>query len=172
NTIGQYTITLTATNAQGSDIETKNNYITVTETAGPCAATSTGCDEFIQNVTLGSINNTTGCTNYGNYTAQSTNLVKGQQYTITVMPQITGNTPGTAYANDELAVWIDYNGNGLFTDPGEQVGYQLIGAGWSPQFTFTVPLTATTGSVRMRCRLSFLPDDGAIQPCGTSQWGE
>jgi len=172
NDLGQYTISLTAVNAQGSDVETKNNYITVTDVVGYCNATSSNCDEFIQNVTLGSINNTTGCTNYGNYTAQSTNLVKGQQYTITVMPQITGNTPGTAYANDELAVWIDYNGNGLFTDPGEQVGYQLIGAGWSPQFTFTVPLTATTGSVRMRCRLSFLPDDGAIQPCGTSQWGE
>jgi hypothetical protein len=48
----------------------------------------------------------------------------------------------------------------------------LVGAGWSNQFTFTVPMTAVTGTVTMRCRLSYQPDDGAIAPCGDSQWGE
>ena len=59
NTVGQYTITLVATNAQGSDTETKTNYITVAVVTGPCAGTSTTCDEFISNVTLSTINNTT-----------------------------------------------------------------------------------------------------------------
>ena len=48
NTLGQYTVSLLATNAQGSDTETKTNYINVVESTGPCAAASTnnpGCDE-------------------------------------------------------------------------------------------------------------------------------
>jgi lysyl endopeptidase len=176
NTVGQYTVTLTASNAQGSDSETKTNYIIVSNTVSHCAASATNsqeCDEYISNVTLGSINNTTSCSNYSNFTAQTTTLNKGQQYTITVNPRIVGNGNATAaYNNDEIAVWIDYNNDGVFANPGERVGYVLVGSSWSPQMTFTVPTTAVTGAVRMRCRISYQPTDGAISPCGTSAWGE
>ncbi len=171
NTIGQYTISLTAANGIGNDTETKTNYIIVSVATTPCTATSTNCDEYISNVTLNTINNTTACTNYGNYTGTSTTLNKGAQYTVTVSPTVTGQGAG-AYTNDEIAVWIDWNDDLDFIDAGEQVGYVLVGAGWSNQFTFTVPMTAVTGTVTMRCRLSYQPDDGAITPCGDSQWGE
>ena len=172
-TVGQYTVTLTATNSFGSDGETKTNYITVTAAAsGPCAATSGQCIyESISNVTLGSINNTTACTNYGNYTTQSTILVKGQSYTATVVPQAAGAV-GSAYTNDEIAIYIDWNNNSIFTDAGERVGYVLVAAGWSNQFTFTVPASATLGTLRMRCRISYLTDEGPIDPCGTTLDGE
>lgn len=171
NTVGQYTITLVATNAQGSDSEIKTNYITVAIATGPCAATSTSCDEFISNVLLSTINNTTTCTNYADYSGISTTLTKGSQYTVTVTPQI-GTTVGSAYTDDEIAVWIDWNNDNDFVDVGEQVGYVIVGAGWSNQFTFTVPASATVATVKMRVRMSYQPDDGAIVPCGTSQWGE
>lgn len=171
NTVGQYTISLQATNGQGTDTETKTNYITVAVASAPCTATSTNCDEFIQNVTLSTINNTTACTNYGNYLGTSTTLNKGSQYTVTVTPQV-GTTVGSAYTDDEIAVWIDWNDDLDFADPGEQVGYVIVAAGWSPVFTFTVPATATVGTVTMRCRISYQPDDGAITYCGTTQWGE
>lgn len=173
NTVGQYTITLTASNSLGSDAETKTNYITVTAApTGPCAATSTACTyESIYNVTLGTINNTTGCTNYGNYTNMSTTLVKGQTYTASVTPQAQG-TVGSAYTNDEIAVYIDWNKDNDFADAGERVGYVLVGAGWSNQFTFTVPTNATNGTLRMRCRISYSPDEGPIDPCGTTTDGE
>jgi lysyl endopeptidase len=171
NTVGQYTIALTATNAQGSDTETKTNYITVAVATGPCTSTSTSCDEYIYNVTLNTINNTTACTNYGNYTGTSTTLNKGASYQVTVTPAV-GTTVGQAYTNDEIAVWIDWNNDFDFNDAGEQVGYVIVAAGYNPSWNFTVPLTATTGSVRMRCRISYQPDDGAINPCGTTQWGE
>jgi hypothetical protein len=145
---------------------------TAQEPVGPCTATSSGCDEFIQNVTLGTINNTTACTNYGDYTSLSTSLIKGDSYTVTVTPQTPEGQAGTAYLNDEIAVWIDFNGNGDFTDLGERVGYVIVGEGWSHVFNFTVPLTATTGSVVMRCRISYQPEDGDISPCGTTNWGE
>jgi PKD repeat protein len=171
NTVGQYTISLYAANGVGNDTETKTNYITVAVSTGPCTATSATCDEFISNVTLSTINNTTACTNYGDYTSISTTLNLSTQYTVTVVPQI-GSTANSAYTDDEIAVWIDWNNDDDFVDAGEQVGYVIVASGWSNQFTFTVPATAAIGTHTMRCRISYQPDDGAIVPCGDSQWGE
>ena len=177
NTVGQYTITLVATNAVGSDSEIKTNYIIVALATGPCAASSTvGCasadaTEYISGVSLNTINNASGCSGYTDFSAISTNLTKGSAYSATIVPSIAGGTTG-AYTNDELAIWIDYNNDNDFLDAGEQVGYVLVAAGWSNVLAFTVPTTATVGSVKMRVRISYLPDDGAIVPCGDSQWGE
>jgi lysyl endopeptidase len=168
---GTYTITLGATNASGSDTEIKNSYITVTAPTAPCEAASTTCDEFIYNVSLNTIDNSTICTNYSNYTNLSTTLVQGQPYTVTVIPQI-GSTPGDAYPDDEIAVWIDWNNDMDFADAGERVGYLLIGGPGTNEFAFNVPLTSTLGSLRMRCRISFLTGDGPISPCGETQYGE
>ena len=181
NTAGQYTVSLTASNAEGSDNETKNNYINVTIQSNYCAATTTTCDEFIQNISIGTINNTSGCTNYGDYTAQSTSLVKGQTYTINFVPQITNQPVGSAYANNEMAVWIDFNNDETFDNSAgssERIVYQMVPpepGTYTTQFTFTVPTNAVTGAVRMRARISFSGNTAGtnpITPCGTVQYGE
>lgn len=176
NTLGQYTVTLTATNAQGSDSETKTNYIVVTNTTSYCAATSTHtCGnqaEFIANVTLGTINNNSSCANYSDFTTQSASLNKGQQYTMTVTPQVVGAQLGSYFEGNEIAAWIDYNNDGVFDNTNERVGFVAITNGGPQTFTFTVPASSTTGSVRMRTRITYQPTDGAISPCGTTQWGE
>ena len=172
NTIGQYTVTLTATNAQGSDAEVKTNYIIVAAATGPCTPSVSGaCDEYIQNVSLNTINNTTACTagGYISYASTSTSLAKGTQYTVTITPAV-GATIGQAYTDDEIAVWIDYNNDFTFSST-ERVGYVIVAAGWSNQFTFTVPTSAITGAVRMRVRISYSVD-GAIDPCAVSTYGE
>jgi PKD repeat protein len=176
NTVGQYTVTLTASNAQGSDAETKTNYIIVAQSTGPCTPSITStCDEYIQNVTLNTINNTTACTTggYAAYLNSSTTLTKGMQYTVTVTPAIMNST-SPAYTNDEIAVWIDYNNDFTFSSA-ERVGYVLVATGWSNQFTFTVPTTAITGAVRMRVRISYsvVAESGApIDPCAVATYGE
>ena len=172
NTVGQYTITLTATNALGSDSEIKNNYIVVAASTGPCTGSSATCDEFINNVNLNTINNTSTCSTggYANYTTTTTTLAKGSSYSLTVIPGTPGQA-NSAYNDDEIAAWIDFNNNNSFNDPGEQVGYVLVAAGWSNVFNFTVPTSATLGNVRMRVRISYSPD-GAIAPCGQSTYGE
>ena len=139
---------------------------------GPCSASSTTCDEYINTVQLNTINNTSACSvgGYGNYLSISTNLIKGNQYSITVTPDLLSQT-GSAFTNDEIAVWIDYNNDSDFLDAGEQVGYVLVGTGWSNVFTFTVPTSAVSSSVRMRVRISY-STDGAIVPCGQSTYGE
>lgn len=180
-TAGTYSVTLVATNAQGSDSEAKTNYIVVTTSTTPCSAASTiGCasantNEYISGVTLGSINNSSGCSSYTSYTSQSTTVTKGSSYTVTVLPSIIGQTGTTAYQGDEIAVWIDWNDNLIFDDATERVGYVLVPAtSFSTQFQFTVPTSATTGSVVMRCRISYngTGGDGPITSCGSTTYGE
>jgi len=116
-----------------------------------CAATSGGsAGDFIANVTLGSINNTTVATGaptyYNDFTAQSTTLASGGTYTISLQV-------GTWGSNNYIGAWIDYNNNGSFDDAGEQIALSGSLSG-SAVFTntFTVPTIGGTGAVRMRVR--------------------
>lgn len=174
NTIGSYTITLTATNLQGSDQEIKNAYIVVAASTGPCTATTTTCDEYISNVTVGTINNTTTCNNYTSY-SQTVTMQKGSAQTITMATAIIGQTT-TAYVDDQLAVWIDYNDDDDFMDAGEQIGISTATASaFNTTFNFTVPASAVTGTVKMRVRLHYSGTDvgeGQISPCGSATYGE
>ncbi len=174
NVAGLYTVTLTVTNSAGSSTPlTKTNYIQVTAATTPCVATSTGCDEFIQQVVLESINNVSACNNYTSYN-QTATLVKGNTYSISIIPQIQAQTPGTAYTGDEIAAWIDFNGNLSFADAGEQIAFVSIQSGSTLQWDFTVPLNAITGTVKLRTRMVYngAGGDGPINPCGTSSFGE
>lgn len=141
-----------------------------------CTASAThSCasgDEFIANVTINSINNTTNCSQYSNFTSQSTTLVRGQQYTVSVSPGIVGST-NAAYIDDQVAVWIDFNDNKTF-ETSERVGLTTIASGTPVPllYSFTVPNNAFLGNVRMRVRVNYQPVDGNIEPCGTYAWGE
>lgn len=120
-------------------------------------------DEWINQVVLGSINNTSGNNSgYGNYTALSTNLTAGSTYTINLTPGFSGPT-----YNEFWRVWIDYNGDLDWADAGEQVGQ---GSGTSAiNVTFTVPAGTTPVTTRMRVSMQY----NAYPPiCGTYTWGE
>ncbi len=120
--------------------------------------------EYINKVTLGSINNTSGNNSgYGNYTAQSTNLAGGTSNTI-------GLTPGFASSSyrEYWNVWIDYNHNGVFTDAGERVAQGNSTAALN--LSFTVPTTALNGSTRMRIQMQY--NAYASTSCTTYTYGE
>jgi hypothetical protein len=130
-----------------------------------CTASATSVcgagDEFIDNVTFGTINNTTVCggTTYSDFTAISTNVVAGTPGTLTV-----GNP--NYFSGDQCKVWIDLNQNGLFTDAGEE----FIGTGTTTfSVPITVPVTALNGNTRMRVRLTY---NTGMAPCGVSGYGE
>ncbi|UTW65693.1 T9SS type A sorting domain-containing protein [bacterium SCSIO 12643] len=139
-----------------------------------CAATSTTipCDEYISNVTIGTINNTTTCGNYSDYTSQSTTVSAGSSVAMTISTLNAGGNAG--YNDDQVAVWVDWNNDQDFTDPGEQEYIVTYSSSvtFPLSFNITVPSNATSGSVRMRVRMVYEPDDGQITPCGSSQWGE
>ncbi|MNY14697.1 hypothetical protein D3C86_1478830 [compost metagenome] len=86
-----------------------------------------------------------------------------------------GQAPGTAYTGDEIAAWIDFNGDFDFDDPGERIAFVSITSGASLVFNFTVPSNAVTGTVKMRVRITFNPaqgGEGPVSPCGTTNYGE
>jgi uncharacterized repeat protein (TIGR01451 family) len=73
----------------------------------------------------------------------------------TISTVVTNNTGLSAYLN----AWIDYNNNGVFTDPGEQVATNTAVANGTSNATrsiiLTVPPTAVTGTnLGVRVRLS------------------
>lgn len=121
---------------------------------------SGGCDEYIENVTVGDINNTTACEGYGDFTALSTTVEVEGTYPVSV-------TVGGGYYNDQGAVWVDWNQDYDFDDPGEEI---LTGTGYGPYTgDMVVPTDALSGETRMRVRLTY---GGAPAPCGATSYGE
>jgi len=123
-----------------------------------------GGDEYIYNVTLGSIDNTTGYSGYADYTEMSTTMAKGQGYLITVIngdPYFDGE--------DQCRVWIDWNRDCDFDDAGEAI-IMSDSPGPGP-YTATIipPGTALEGSTRMRVRIRYT---GSLISCGETTFGE
>lgn len=134
----------------------------------PTYCTSKGnsvADEWIQRVQLNTINNNSGANaGYGNFTSQSTNLVRGTAYTITITP----GWRSTRYA-EGYAVWIDYNRDGDFLDAGEQL-FTVAATTTTPiSRSFTVPTSVTTGATRMRVSMKY---NGVPTSCETFSYGE
>lgn len=109
-------------------------------------------------------NTNTGCNNSSSYVYFSSLTHTGAQGT-TVSFTI-GNNPsyGLIYA-----IYVDFNGDQDFTDPGEQVYSSSIGAGSSASSSFTIPVSATIGTTRMRVISDYF---GPLSPCGTRYYGE
>ncbi|MGV3613465.1 MAG: GEVED domain-containing protein [Fluviicola sp.] len=140
-------------------------------------ATSTG-DEEILNVTIGTIlNNSSTCSStggpgsiqnqYSNYSnLPATNIVRGASYPMSV--QI--GTCGGNY-NNTTRVYIDFNQNGLFTDPGETIlSPSFVNGPHTETGTLNVPVGAVLGQTRMR--VVNVETTGTVNPCGTYTWGE
>ena len=155
--------------------ETEDYGITITDNggSGPCIPTSvagTADGDYVDGVQLEDISNTgsggiTGPT-YLDYTSQNTDLVRGQNYTITV-------TSGE-YTEDIVGAWIDFDANDAF-DAGELLGEAVTtGAFEEVPFSFTVPTAAALGTSRLRVRCVY-PDTGeptTADPCANFSWGE
>jgi hypothetical protein len=122
-------------------------------------------DEYIQNVTLGTINNNSGTVNgYEDFTNLSTSLNKGTSYTLTITPKWTG----TKY-NEGYAVWIDYNQDSDFNDSGEQVWTKTPSKTSPVNASFVIPTTSKLGKTRMRVAMSY---NAVPTSCGTFDYGE
>jgi len=108
-------------------------------------------DEYIGRVQLNTLDNVSGAgSGYSNFTQLNTTLTKGQNYTVTITPVWTGTVYSEGYA-----VWIDYNKNGSFDDPGELVLSRTPTTQTPVSGSFTVPAGALDGSTRMRVSLKY-----------------
>ncbi|WP_343634547.1 GEVED domain-containing protein [Fluviicola sp.] len=144
-----------------------------------CTSNSTStADEEILNVSIGTLlNNSSTCSTtggpgsiqnqYSNYAnLPATNLVRGASYPLSV--QI--GTCGGNY-NNTTRVYIDFNQNGLFTDPGETVlSPAYVNGPHTETGTLVIPVGAVLGQTRMR--VVNVETTGTVNPCGTYTWGE
>ncbi len=161
-----YTFSVRAKDEAGN-ISVSSNVVSIT-TAEFSYCTSQGnsvADELIGNVTLGTINNTsTGGSGYTDFTNISTSFVVGTTQTITITPTWTGTVYPEGYA-----VFIDYNRDGDFIDSGETVFTRAATTTTPISGTFTIPLTATIGTTRMRVSLKY---NGIPTACETFSFGQ
>ena len=166
STLGTYNASLTVSNALGNDTETKSNYINVINCSYCATSYSNLTDDWVSNVTLNTINNTSGSTSYSDFTAISTNVIPGSTYPVSVSVTVNGNWIQHAI------VWIDWNRNCNFGDTGET--YDL---GQTPGTTgtfaltgnITVPASAIIGTTRMRVSERYNQNPG---PCDVTTYGE
>lgn len=144
---------------------TSNAVATAYCTPAPTSVDGNG----ITNVTVGTINNTTGAEpgNYGDYTAQVTDAIQGLPLAIDITLQ-TGFTYN-------LFVWIDWNDDFDFLDANEA---QYLGESTSANpttfsGTITVPAGAALGNHRMRIggADTGLGTTTPSNPCYTGSWG-
>jgi PKD repeat protein len=161
STTGLKTVSLTV---NGSVNTTKTNYINVIQYLTYCLAGTSICDEYIGNVTIGQINNSTSCTigGYANYKNLSTTVSPGYPYSINV-------TNGTPYTLDQCGMWVDWDHDGDFTDPDEQIAVSGTPGGGPYTATITPPVTALQGNKCLRIRITY---NGSPVPCGIFTYGE
>ena len=118
-------------------------------------------------------NNTIGvCDTYEDYTTMSTNLTVGQSYSMRV--NLGWCTQNFGW-DDAAKIFIDWNIDGDFDDPDEEV--HIIGPNLTPStntFTFSVPTSALSGTTRMRVvaqNQSYNnPSTMAFGPCDSTVW--
>lgn len=123
-------------------------------------------DEYISNVQFGEIDNASEDENggYSDFTSISTPVILGQDYPITLTPFWTGSTFLEGYA-----VWIDFNQNGDFSDPGELVYSESPTSNSPVSGIISIPLVAPEGETRMRVSMKF---EGVPEPCEEFGFGE
>lgn len=125
-------------------------------------------DTDIHNVQIGSLSNfnSSGCNDYTDYTTLAApTLFHSLSYPMTVQ---VGSCSGSTY-DAGVAVFIDYNQNGAFNDPGELVMWTpntpTAGPLTNHTGTVVIPANAASGITRMRVIALEGYDGNTIDPC-------
>ncbi len=132
-----------------------------------CAGGATDVvDEKISRVRYNTIDNaSTSTAGYENFTAISTTVIQGSTQPITV-------DISNFFTGDLVKVWIDFNQNGSFTDPGEMVVSTTNTTANPAIANIAIPLSSSIGPTRMRVRMYWSPADANPGPCGNTAYGQ
>ncbi len=163
-----YTLYVRSVCTTGSDYS--NWASSSTFRTGYCQATYTngpGTTDQIANVTLGTLNNSSGASSSPYYTFYNAltvpNLTEGTSNNVSV----TFGSDGSQFAG----VWVDFNNNLVFEASEGFVSAVNAGSSGTTVIPVTVPFGVTPGNVRMRVRGG---NDSALttaQACGASSSG-
>ena len=155
---------------------TASALVSATTLAGPvtyCSASGTSASEWIEAISIGSINNTSGANGgYADFTTHSTDLELGQSANLTITPGFPYNFFwGYTTQPEYYSVWIDLNQDGDFDDanelqyvsPSSTTAYQAF------TVSLSIPATAALGETRMRIAMK---RNSAASACGSYSNGE
>jgi len=149
------------TNAGGG--ASKDVELTGTSVFSLCAAGSDYCFPYIGQVQVGTIDNSSFCSDaeggYADYSSLSTNMYKTIGYSIAVVDPYFSD-------EDQCGIWVDWNKDGDLYDEGESITV----SGGPEVFTATVTPSATAGegSSRLRIRIHNPDPEEPTDPCGIS----
>lgn len=117
--------------------------------------------EWISGVTVGSFTKTSAAAGYTDFTGDQVDLQAGNNYSVTLTPGFASST-----YTEYWKIWIDLNGNGNFTDAGEEL---YSGSGTAAVAgSISIPASAS-GSTRMRVSMKY---NAAPTSCEAFSYGE
>jgi gliding motility-associated-like protein len=170
------------TNGSGSDTSNVVNVASITPCYCSLGAQYTAYND-ISTVVVGSLTNNSSCNGvatgpgsasslYNNYTYLNPPvLLKGSAVPFSVGIADCSSFP---FYDNGTAIFIDYNQNGSFADPGERVFGNTAGVLGANVVsgTFTVPVTAATGITGMRIVNASNVSGSNAPSCGSFDYGE
>ena len=129
-----------------------------------CAAASDNAsEEWISQVDLAGFSHSSGSSTYSDFTAQVVELNEGGN-AITLAPDFSGSSYGEYWK-----IWIDLNGDGDFSDSGEEVFSSGGTSSSAVSGTLNVPSGSEGVTTRLRIAMRY---NAAPSPCGTFNYGE
>jgi len=177
NTVGFYNVTLTASNAQGSDQILKLDYIEVSDNPPPpyCVPLANNSNDWINSITIGTIthNSNQGTSAYMYYTTPSFTFIPGSSYSVAL-------TPYDAKNRNFWRIWVDFNNDGDFDDAGETI-FIVNNKKGTVSGTITIPggveaispdrmrITMKTGGAPSACEENF---NGEVEDYDVNYSGE
>ncbi|MGL2967297.1 fibronectin type III domain-containing protein [Flavobacterium sp. XGLA_31] len=159
-------------NCGGSEYSNWSSSATFTTLNSYCASTAVTSTNYINDfVTTGGTTNITNTNSgfsaggYGNFISPQT-VSQTQNGTVSFTASINNISGGFG-----VSVFVDWNQNGVFTDAGERV-YSTNGSYifTNPSASFTVPVTALSGTTRMRIVANY--SSSTPVSCNTGITGE
>lgn len=109
-------------------------------------------------------NNSSGCGTSSGYTYYS-------NQTLSVAPgDVVHFSITSGDWDNDYVIFVDFNGDGDYNDPGEEIYHEYLWYWTTDNGSFTVPLTATPGMTRMRVRCNY--DGPPTNPCSKYYFGE
>ena len=120
--------------------------------------------EWISNIAFNTIDNPSLKTQYSDFTNIGTFVTQNSNYDITLSPSFSGTV-----FEEYWSVWIDFNQDSDFDDPGEEV--LSVSSVFNNPLTgnITIPSDAELGATRMRIAMK---RDAFAEPCETFAKGE
>jgi PKD repeat protein len=168
--IQHYSVTLTVTDSQGLTAIAPTN-ADITNLGYPSCRAAKAIYSHIKRFQFGGIDNASGSDGYRDFTTLNANIVAGRSYPLTV----TMGRGSAGADRERFRVWVDWNQNNNFDDPGEFVVSQdnvtlvengLINA------SLAIPANAKPGKTAMRVLLAYFKASENPGPYGYFESGE